>query len=220
MTMPPELHVERADVWESLGVPREAYAKLQRYEVLLREWNERFNLVAASTLPHIWTRHFLDSAQLYPLLGAKKAQKLIDLGSGAGFPGLVLAILGGFETHLIESIGKKATFLDAVTRDLGLNVTVHNARIEAVRDLQADVITARALTALPDLLSLAKPFMKADTLALFLKGERADAELTEAAKYWTFTHEKKRSLSDPSGTVLAISDVKVLRPYVHKRKSK
>lgn len=216
----PMFHVEHPDAWASLNVPRGTFDRLQRYESLLKEWNERFNLVAGSTLPQIWTRHFLDSAQLYPQILQKKAQKLVDLGSGAGFPGLVLAILGVPEVHLIEGIGKKAGFLEAVSKELGLNVTVHQARIESVQGLKADVITARALTALPDLLSLAKPFMKKETLALFLKGEKAEAELTEAAKYWTFTAERKRSLSDPSGTVLAISDVKVLRPYDPKRKHK
>ncbi len=198
-------------------VSRETTAKLERYEALLKEWNERFNLVAASTIPHIWQRHFLDSAQLFPLLPSK-ATRLVDLGSGAGFPGMVLAIMGVPEVHLIESTGKKARFLETVAAELGLNVTVHNERAEKVRNLAADVVTARAVTALPELLSLAKPFMGKDSVTLFLKGEKADAELTEAHKYWTFSVEKKGSLSDPSGTILKLCDLKVLRKHDPKRR--
>lgn len=202
--------------WRGVPVSHETQMRLQRYAGLLVEWNAKFNLVASSTLPQLWTRHMLDSAQLFPLL-PKGTKRLVDLGSGAGFPALVLSILGVPEVHVIESIGKKARFLQAVTDDLGLNVIVHNARIESVRDVQADVVTARALTALPTLLSLAKPFMGPASSALFLKGEKADAELTEAAKYWTFGVEKHPSLSDPSGMILRINELKVLRKHDPKR---
>lgn len=197
---------ERGRFFELVSVPRETGEKLERYATLLQEWNERFNLVAASTLPHVWTRHFLDSAQLMVRIPAS-ARVLADLGSGAGFPGLVLAILGVPEVHLVESIGKKAVFLRAVVEELGLNVTVHQARIEGLRGLKADVVTARALKALPQLLSLAHPLTRKRTICLFLKGQQADVELTEARKYWTFASEKHESLSDPSGTVLKISDL-------------
>lgn len=204
--------------WAALPVSHEAWGVLERYAALLSEWNEKFNLVASSTLPHLWRRHMLDSAQLFPLL-PKGTRRLVDLGSGAGFPALVLAIMGVPEVHVIESTGKKAKFLSVVSEELGLNVIVHQARIESVRDLEADVVTARAVTSLPLLLSLAKPFMGRASCALFLKGEKADAELTEAAKYWTFSCEKTPSLSDPSGVVLKINELKVLRkddPRRHK----
>jgi len=206
----------RSPAWETLNVSRETFSKLERYEALLREWSGKFNLVAASTLPDLWSRHFLDSAQLWPLL-PPQTRTLVDLGSGAGLPGLVLAIMGVPEVHLIESTGKKATFLSTVATELGLNVTVHTARIEKVRDLEADVVTARALTALPELMSLAKPFLKKESCALFLKGEKAEAELTGASKYWTFTCQKTPSLTSPSGVVLKISDLKVLRAHDPKR---
>lgn len=213
MTIPPDLGPE----WDAQNVSRETCLRLALYEGLLREWNEKFNLVAKSTLPDLWNRHFLDSAQLWPLIPAKTS-RLIDLGSGAGFPGLVLSILGVPEVHLIESTCKKASFLTAVVKELGLNVTVHASRIESVRGVQADVVTARALTALPELLSLAKPFMAKDSIALFLKGEKAEAELTSAAKYWTFDCERVPSKTNPSGAILKISQLKVLRPHDARRR--
>ncbi len=182
--------------------------QLERYGELLLEWSEKMNLVARSTLPHMWERHFLDSAQLIPYIPAK-TKRLVDLGSGAGFPGLILSIIGVKDVHLVESVGKKAKFLQAVVDDLKLNVTVHNKRIESIKGVEADVITARALTALPKLLSYAKPFMGEHATAVFLKGEKTPAELTEAKKYWTFKHKAEPSLTSPQGHVLILKKVKV-----------
>ncbi len=135
------------------------------------------------------------------------------MGSGAGFPGLVLAIMGTQKVHLVESIGKKANFLRLVIDDLELKATVHQERVESLKGLRFDVVTARALKALPELLRYAKPLMHKDSVCLFLKGQQAEAELTEARKYWTFACEKIVSLSDSSGSVLKISDLKALRPH-------
>lgn len=208
---------QKAAFFAKSYVPHETRPLFERYADLLVEWNERFNLVAKSTLPHLWLRHMEDSAQLAPLI-PDQTRCLVDLGSGAGFPGLVLAILGVPEVHLVESIGKKARFLAEVAKELDLNVIVHNDRAEKVRDLQADIVTARAVTALPDLLSMAKPFMGRDSLALFLKGEKAEAELTAARKYWTFSCKSTPSHTDSSGVVLAISELKILR--AHDRRAK
>lgn len=202
----------REAFFRHFSVPRETEEKLDIYARLLREWNEKFNLVAASTIPSLWQRHFLDSAQLKAHIPAP-LHTLADLGTGAGFPGIVLAILGIPEVHLIESIAKKARFLEVVAHELGLEVTVHNARVEAIRDPQTDVVTARALKPMPELLSLAKPLTHKDSICLFLKGEQAEAELTEARKYWTFSLEMLPSLSDPSGSVLKIKDLKVRRSH-------
>lgn len=198
-------------------VPHETRPYFDLYAKMLVEWNERFNLVASSTLPHLWTRHMADSAQLRPFVPAQ-TRVLVDLGSGAGFPGLVLAILGVPEVHLVESIGKKARFLAEVAKELELNVIVHNERAEKIKGLSADVVTARAVTALPDLLSMAKPFMDKHSLGLFLKGEKAEAELTAARKYWTFNCNSQPSQTDPSGVVLAISELKIQR--AHDRRSR
>ena len=198
-------------------VSRETLEKLDIYAQLLREWNDQFNLIASSTIPSLWLRHFLDSAQLIKFV-PKMSSSLLDLGSGAGFPGLILSILGVKNVHLVESIGKKASFLRTVVNELGLDVTVHQDRIEAIRGLKTDTVTARALKPLPQLLSLAKPLTHKDSICLFLKGIQAEAELTEARKYWTFALEKHPSLSDPSGSVLKISNLKVLRKHERKHR--
>lgn len=201
----------KADFIKHFQVPRETVHRLDAYATLLAEWNGKFNLVAASTMPQLWTRHFLDSAQLTAYIPSAAAS-LVDMGSGAGLPGLVIAILcPQLACHLIESTGKKADFLRLVAKELALNVVVHQARIEAIRGLEADIVTARALKALPELLSYAKPLLKKDSFCLFPKGQNVDAELTAARKYWTFTVEKHQSLSDSSGSILKIGDLKILR---------
>ncbi len=190
--------------------------QLDRYADFLATWNERFNLVAASTLPDLWERHFLDSAQLLAFM-PPAARTVLDMGSGAGFPGLVIAILDPERAvHLVEATGKKTAFLRHVTEELGLrNTHLHAQRLEDIKDLKADIITARALKPLPELLGLAQPFMRIGSIGLFLKGQKADLELTEAQKCWTFTCQKQQSLSDPSGSVLQITGLsKKRRPYV------
>lgn len=205
---------------ESLIVSRGAGDKLRHYGAMLAAWNEKINLVSPSTIPVLWTRHILDSAQLYPLL-PPGATRLVDLGSGAGFPGMVLAILGVPEVHLIESTGKKATFLKAVAAELAPHVTVHAARIEALHgELVADMVTARALAPLPDLLPLAAPFLGARGTALFLKGRKAPEELTQARKYWTFSLSTQASLSDPSGVVLSLSALAPAIRHVRRKQRK
>lgn len=199
---------EKSEFIRLTGAPHEAVARLDRYAELLAEWNEKFNLIAPSTLAHIWSRHFLDSAQLLPLLPEKfEHQVLVDLGSGAGFPGLVLSIMGVPGVHLIESTGKKAGFLRTVIADLGLKAVVKQCRVEELESFRADIITARALAPLNELLSLAARIAKKETLCLFLKGQKADVELTEARKCWMFDCTKTKSLSDSSGTVLAIRNL-------------
>ena len=199
---------ERADFIRLIPASHEAIAKLDRYAALLIEWSQKFNLVSPSTLPHVWSRHFLNSAQLVPLIPKRPDRQLIaDLGSGAGFPGLVLSIMGVPDVHLIESTGKKADFLRAVITELELDTEVHQARVEDMLEFRAEIITARALAPLTELLPLAMPLMRKDTICLFLKGQNADVELIEAHKHWTFDCAKTQSLSDPSGNILTISNV-------------
>ncbi len=188
-------------------VSHETLAKLDRYQELLIEWNQKFNLVAASTIPQIWTRHFLDSAQLYPLVLKEGGTCLVDIGSGAGFPGLVLAIMGVTGIHLVDSVGKKANFLKEVAKELSLDVTVHNDRIENLKELKADIVTARAVGALPELLKLAQRVLAPEGTCLFLKGQNAELELTESAKYWTFKSKVVPSLSDSSGHLIILRQV-------------
>ncbi|MEX1107900.1 MAG: 16S rRNA (guanine(527)-N(7))-methyltransferase RsmG [Dongiaceae bacterium] len=179
------------------------------YATLLAKWQVRINLVGPATLPDLWRRHFLDSAQLAPLIPAT-ARTLVDLGSGAGFPGLVLAILRpDLQVRLIESDGRKAIFLaEAARATLGPaakdRVSILRARAESLDRAPADVVTARALAPLARLLDLAEPFLSADSLCLFPKGAEVAAELTEARKAWTMTLLEHPSRTDPRATILEI----------------
>ena len=208
------------DFAREAGVSRETLAHLVVYKELLEKWQRRINLVGPATLPDAWNRHFLDSGQLFPLIeaalkGHRGPAVLVDLGSGAGFPGLVLALLarGAIQplaVHLIEADRRKAAFLAEVCRATGLAraVTVHAERIETLRPDRvppAQIVTARALASLPDLLDLAAPLLASDGIALFLKGAKLGDELTQAAKHWTMRVDRYASRTDPSGTILRVA---------------
>ena len=188
------------------GVSAGTLDTLERYAALLRKWQGRINLVGRSSLADLWRRHMLDSAQLLPLLPAD-ARVLVDLGSGAGFPGMVLAILGVPEVHLIESDQRKAVFLRQVSRETSTPVIVHAERIDAVPPFPADVVTARALAPLPELIRLAARFSGPDTVGLFPKGQDLDRELTAVTKTTSMRAEMLPSITDPKGTILRIRGV-------------
>lgn len=200
--MTPEAFAAAADV------SRETRERLEAYAALLGKWQARINLVSPATLLDLWRRHMLDSAQLLPLL-PPGTRVLVDLGSGAGFPGLVLAAMGVPEVHLIESDSRKCAFLREAARVMAVAATVHNRRIEAMPPIAADVVTARALAPLARLLAYAAPFIEEDAQCLFLKGKTGEDELTEAAKDWKMRVERVPSLSDPAGTILRISEVQL-----------
>jgi 16S rRNA (guanine527-N7)-methyltransferase len=187
-------------------VSRETLQRLQAYADLLVAWNPRINLVGPRTLDDLWRRHILDSAQLWPFVPAQ-ARTLVDLGSGAGLPGLILAILGVAEVHLIESDGRKCAFLREAARITGTTIVLHPRRFEEVRDLRADVVTARACAALPKLLDHAERFIDRHSILLFLKGQNLAEELTEARKVWNMREMLHPSASDPSGTILRLEEV-------------
>lgn len=169
-----------------------ALARLRLYAERLQKWQKAINLVAPKTLPELWQRHFLDSAQLL-LHAPQGAQRWLDLGSGGGFPGLVIAALSEAHVHLVESDQRKAAFLRDTAHAMGVTATVHVKRIEAVHATALhdamggapQVISARALAPLKDLIDLAQPLAGPDTVFLFLKGRQAEDELTEARRYWT-----------------------------------
>jgi 16S rRNA (guanine527-N7)-methyltransferase len=188
------------------GVSRETRERLNIYADLLRKWQRSINLVGPRTLDDLWNRHFTDSAQLLPLI-PPSARVLVDFGSGAGFPGLVLAILGVPQVHLIESDQRKSTFLREVARATGTPITIHAKRIEQVAPFPADVVSARALAPLGDLLGFAAPFLGPDTLCLFPKGQMAEDELTAASKIWNMNVDRIQSVTDPSATILRVSQV-------------
>ena len=191
---------------EATGVSRETLDRLAAYEATLRKWQPKINLVGPSTLPDSWRRHFLDSAQLFPLI-PESARVLVDLGSGAGFPGLVLAIMGVPEVHMIESDARKCAFLREAARAADTRVTVHNKRIEAVPPIAADVVSARALAPLSDLLSWAHPFVGNRGIGIFPKGQNVEEELTDTTKYWKMRTERFDSRTDPTGTILRVSGI-------------
>ena len=196
-------------------VSRETMARLQIYADLLDKWNQAINLVARDSLADLWRRHFLDSAQLWPLLPPPKnhARILVDLGSGAGFPGLVLAIMGAGEVHLIEADQRKSTFLNEIARATGTNITVHNCRIEEMTAIPADVVTARACAPLSRLLGLAAPFLGPGNAAepggigLFLKGRSLERELTDSAQMWKMRFDLHPSRTDPAAQILRLSSL-------------
>lgn len=192
-------------------VSRETLDRLRTYAGLLEKWNPRINLVSRATLGSLWTRHFLDSAQLLDLAPAG-AGHWCDLGSGGGFPGLVIAILGGdrrpgLRVTLIEADRRKAAFLRTVARETGTAATILDARIEAAPAQAADVVSARALAPLAPLLSLADRHLAPGGSALFPKGARYREELREALELWTFRCENLRSQTDPDAVILRISEL-------------
>ena len=196
---------------QGFNVSRETLAKLEIHVALLKAWQSKFNLVSASTLPDLWNRHIADSLQLASYLPAGTAP-IADLGSGAGFPGLVLAAATGRLVHLVESNHKKAAFLSEVVRKTGVQAKVHACRIEAM-DWQAleqwpCAVTARALAPLPQLLTLAEPLLSQGAIGLFAKGRDLDVELTQSAKTWRLTFEVHPSISDSAGAVLKIMEAK------------
>lgn len=185
------------------GVSRETLERFEAYAALLEKWGRRINLVSRAGMVDIWRRHMLDSAQIFKLLPLTH-RRLLDLGSGAGFPGLVLAILGVEGVELVESDGRKCAFLAEAARAAGVTVTIHNERIEALAASPADIITARALAPLDKLLQYAAPFWASHTCLIALKGAHIDKELTAAAKCWIMEVESHPSLTDPNGTILCI----------------
>jgi len=191
------------------NVSRETLARLERYAALLRRWQKAVNLVAASTLPDLWRRHMLDSAQLLGLV-PKRPCRLADLGSGAGFPGLVLAIMGVGEVVLIESDARKCAFLREAIRATGASARVWEGRIEQERDGSFDVVTARALAPLSELLGYARALLAPGGVALFLKGRRLEEELTEARKAWKMNLERFASISAPGGSILRIREISLV----------
>jgi 16S rRNA (guanine527-N7)-methyltransferase len=206
---PADLETDRATALRLTPVSRETLARLDAFVELLLTWNAHTNLIGASTVPHLWTRHIADSLQLLDL--APDARVWVDLGSGAGFPGLVIACAladtPGAHVHLVESIGKKATFLRDAARLTGAPVTVRAERIERFMEVfkgPADVVTARALAPLKTLLDQSVSLLTTGALGLFPKGQDVDAELTEATKYWNIKVNLAPSRTDAKGRVVVI----------------
>ena len=198
------------------GVSRETLARLEAYVALLTQWNAKQNLVSKSSLPDVWMRHVWDSAQLAPMV-PNSARKLADLGSGAGFPALVLATMRpDVRVTLYDATAKKCRFLAEAAQVLHVEVDIRNARIEEGTPEGFDVVTARACAPLDHLLGYARRFQSPNTVNLFLKGQDVEAELKEATKSWKMEVVKHPSRSG-SGTILEIrklAHVQPGRPFV------
>ena len=200
-----------ADAFQHLtGVSRETLERLRVYLRLLEKWQGTINLVSTGSLEDAWRRHMLDSAQLaryIPPGGAGGAPVIVDIGSGGGFPGLVLAIMGAGVVHLVESNRRKCAFLATVARETNTEVTIQPLRVESLTPFAADIVTARSLAPLHELLAYSEPFVDREGECLFLKGKKADEELTEAAKKWSMRVERFVSDSDSSGVVLRLRQI-------------
>jgi 16S rRNA (guanine527-N7)-methyltransferase len=190
-------------------VSRETEHRLERFVELLLRWQAKTNLIAPSTIPHLWTRHIADSLQLLALV--PDARIWVDLGPGGGFPGLVLACAlaekPGAVVHLVESNARKAAFLREVTRVLSIPAIVHCERIEDFTKCESvtpDVVTARALAPLPELAGLVAPLLKKGAVGLLLKGQDVEAELTEATKHWKINFDMVPSKTDRAGRILVV----------------
>ncbi|MBI1385975.1 MAG: 16S rRNA (guanine(527)-N(7))-methyltransferase RsmG [Rhizobiales bacterium] len=211
---------DRARFARRFPVSRETLERLEIHHALLQRWQPVKNLVAPQTLADAWRRHFADSAQLAPFVAG--ARTIVDIGSGAGFPGLVLAILLGDDSlsrvHLVESNARKCAFLRDVARQTGVQVDVHDTRIEvAAKDptsvfgAEVDVVTARAVAPLDALLALSQPLVGSRGRSVLLKGATLDAEVDVARRRWSFAMGRAASVTDPGGRIVTIEDLHPLK---------
>ncbi len=206
------MRVNRDHFADRFNVSRETMERLDEYEALLKKWNPKINLVSRSTLDEVWHRHFSDSAQLYPYID-EDAKNWLDFGSGAGFPALVLAVVAretrpDLQFTLVESDHRKAAFLLAVSTALGLNTKLITERIESLPSQSADIISARAVASLTQLMDWAAPHAHESTVLLFPKGNSYESELTAARKHWHIGVEITPSLTDSGSVILRIEDFK------------
>lgn len=185
------------------GVSRETLERLRAYVDLLSAWNRRINLVGSNTIGDVWRRHILDSAQLMPML-PDGTRVVVDIGSGAGLPGLILAILGVPDVHLVESDQRKAAFLREAQRVTATPVKIHAQRVEQLAPIAADVIVARAVASVDNLLLMVDKFRKPHTICLFLRGKGIEGELTHLPPALKMKARILPSRSDPTGRILRL----------------
>jgi 16S rRNA (guanine527-N7)-methyltransferase len=208
----PDLAADRNRALALTPVSRETLDRLDRFVAVFLAWQQRMNLIASSTEPKLWTRHIADSLQLLAL--APQARRWVDLGSGGGFPGVVVACaiadMPGARVYLVESSTKKAAFLREAVQATGAPAEVHAVRLEDFVEnlaVPVDVVTARALAPLAALLTATYPLLKIGTLGLFPKGQDVDAELTEAAKCWSIQSSLVPSLTDPKAKIVCVTGI-------------
>ena len=199
------------DVLARFNVSRESFVQIETYVELLLTWQTKINLIGPSTVEDVWRRHVLDSLQLLPLM-QNKTEAIADLGSGAGIPGLILALGGNLRADLYESNGKKVAFLREAIRQTNANAQVHQIRLETLEDHLPEripqYVTARALAPLERLLFWAEPLLKRGAIGLFHKGQDVDSEVNEATKFWKMgAIIRHASMTDSDGTILEVKEI-------------
>lgn len=209
--MPHDIRNYEESFQYDFNVSRETFEALLKYQSLLLKWNSRINLISKTTEGEIWKRHFYDCAQLSKHI-PQDTKEILDIGTGAGFPGMVLAILASENNFnqtisLLDESTKRCAFLGEVSRATGAKVKIHNQKIEVLTGSLYDLITARAFAPLEKLLSLAKPHLKENGFLLLLKGEEAEKELETARKKWSFKLDSFKSLTNPNSVILKISEL-------------
>ena len=191
------------DIISKLNVSRETISRLEAHMALVEKWQSRVNLVSRSSVGDMWMRHVLDSAQLAAFIPPGDA-RIMDVGSGAGFPGVVLGIMRDVKLELVESDGRKAAFLEAAVKEFGLNATIHNARVEAMAPTGADIITARALAPMPRLLKFLDAHLKPGVRCLLHKGERVHEDLAKVGNPRNLSFNLHPSLTNPNSFVVEV----------------
>lgn len=194
------------------NVSRETFSALKEFEALVRKWTPAINLVSKSSVSDLWSRHIVDSAQIYNAVPTETVRRWVDLGSGGGFPGLVIALLAkelrpALRVTLVEADLRKATFLQQAAQALSLEIEVIRDRIESLPPLQADVLSARALAPLPELLEFADKHLSQSGTAVFPKGARFLEEVAEARKVWSFDLDSQPSVSESNASILVIRNI-------------
>ena len=203
--------MKKIDFIEGLNVSRETIKSFRQYEALLYKWNKKINLVSPNTLTDLWVRHFLDSGQIINFVDAS-GKKWVDIGAGAGFPGLVVALLLrdrkiDCDMVLVEKNMKKVFFLNEVIRKLNLNVKIVNNNVDAIEPLNADILTARAFSELKKLIELSVRHRKKKGVCLFLKGENYRIELDKTLNYRFFDYDILDSISNSSGKIIRVKKI-------------
>ncbi|UTW55478.1 16S rRNA (guanine(527)-N(7))-methyltransferase RsmG [Kordiimonas sp. SCSIO 12610] len=200
------------DFQSTTNVSRETLDRLIGYADLLAKWQKAKNLVSNSTIDDMWLRHFFDSAQLYIQMKNSfdtMPETLLDIGSGAGFPGLVLGAMGIENVHMVESNGKKCSFMSQVARQMGINAVIHNERIEKIDPFSVDIITSRACAKITQLLEWSEPFLGNSGIEMWLlKGQTSQEELTEAETYWTMDKECFESKTEVGANIIRLWNIK------------
>ena len=199
--------MSKADVVSQFDLNKKQVDKVDFYLSSIIKYNKHTNLVGKSTLINPWKSHILDSLQLHTYIKNKELS-ILDMGTGAGIPGVILSIIGYNDTTLVDSNGKKIKFLKFLKKSMNLNIKIYLSRLENLNNLKFDVITSRALTNLNQLISYSQKFLKKNSVVIFLKGKTVNDEIYEAKKNWSFQTSKYQSLSDPRGCVLELKNIK------------